>query len=153
MEAIQFKKLGWCTVGGRIEDFADIVKTKGFIAAEKEIEKQYIRENYACVIRGLEVYMVYGASAYYSNNLSEVKHPENQMYFFTLDQAIQVAKEECKDGYAQAYLRAIPEAIEYGDGEAVKALKIQLLYVLNNMKYWRGQTAREVKRVLKQYVN
>ena len=152
MVAIQLTKLGWCTVGGRIEDFADIVKKKGLFAAEKEIEKQY-GENCGNVIRGLEVNMVYGSSAYYNGNLNEVKHPENKIYFLTVDQAIQVAKKECKNGYAQTYLNAIPKAIEYSNGEAVKALRVQLLYALNNMKYWRGERAREVKRILKEYAN
>lgn len=155
MEAIQLKKLGWCTIGGRIEDFANIVKTKGILAAEKEIKKQYSRDNnlMSAVIRGLEVDMVYGSSAYYSTDLSEVKHPENEIYFLTVDQAIQVAKKECKNEYAQSYLKAIPEAIEYRDGEAVNALQVQLLYALNNMKYWRGPRAKEVKRILKSYAN
>lgn len=70
----------------------------------------------------------------------------------TVDQAIKIAKEECKNEYAQSYLNAIPEAIEYRNGEAVNGLKVQLLYALNNMRSWRGEKAREVKRILKEYV-
>ena len=72
----------------------------------------------------------------------------------TLDEAIKKAKKECKNPYAQTYLNAIPEAIEFGGelgGEAVHSLKIQLLYALNNMRGWRSETAREVKKVMKKY--
>lgn len=65
-----------------------------------------------------------------------------------VDEAIQIAKEECKNRYALSYLNAIPEAIEYRDGEAVQALRVQLFYALNNMKSWRGEKAKEVKKVL-----
>lgn len=66
-----------------------------------------------------------------------------------LDQAINIAKKECNDPYAQTYLRAIPKAIEL-DGK--NALRVQLLYVMNNMRYWRGETAREVKKTIKAYL-
>jgi len=66
----------------------------------------------------------------------------------TVDEAIRIAKAEVKDPYARSYLSAIPDSIEkYGsDG-----FRTQLLYVLNNMKTWRGDRAREVKKVLLSY--
>jgi len=67
----------------------------------------------------------------------------------TLDEAIIIAKRECKDRYAQAYLRSIPEAIEL-DGEY--AFQVQLLYALSNMGLWRGEEAREVKKVMRAYL-
>jgi hypothetical protein len=66
----------------------------------------------------------------------------------TLDQAIQIALKEVKDGYAQTYLRNIANAIEMS---GTKGLKVQLLYALNNMKTWRGEQARQVKQVMKNY--
>lgn len=53
---------------------------------------------------------------------------------------------ECKDPYAQTYLRAMNLAIsQYG----LNGARVQILYCLSNMSYWRGQTAREVKQVFK----
>ena len=74
----------------------------------------------------------------------------------TLNEAIRIAKEQCKDPYAKAYLDTIPNAIELGgalEGESAEhGMKVQILYALNNMKCWRGETARQVKSVLKNYV-
>ena len=73
----------------------------------------------------------------------------------TVDEAIKIAKEQCKNPYAQKYLQSIPEAIELGGslgGKAVDSFKTQILYALGNMKGWRGETAREVKEVLYNYV-
>ena len=68
----------------------------------------------------------------------------------TVDEAIKLAKELCPNPYALSYLDATAKAIEL---EGVRALKVQLLYALNNMQGWRGQTAREVKKVLRTYAN
>lgn len=67
----------------------------------------------------------------------------------TFDEAILIAKREVRDVNAQVYLNAIPRAIEeFGfDG-----LHTQILYALSNMGSWRGETAREVKTVLKQWL-
>jgi hypothetical protein len=65
-----------------------------------------------------------------------------------LKQAINTAIAECKDEYALAYLNAIDECIIlYGE----KSLKTQLLYILNNMQGWKGETARKVKDIFKKY--
>ena len=66
----------------------------------------------------------------------------------TLDEAIEMAKRECKDNAAQSYLNALPLAVaEYGtDG-----FKVQLRYILNNMSGWRGPVARECKAVMKRH--
>lgn len=63
-----------------------------------------------------------------------------------LSSAIEVAKRLCPDSYAQSYLRAIDEsALLYG----AEGVKVQLLYCLNNMQYWRGPDARSVKKIFK----
>jgi hypothetical protein len=72
-----------------------------------------------------------------------------------IDEAIKVARVECKDLYAKAYLESIPEAIELGAEMGVGArhsFSVQLLYAYSNMQYWRGQNAREVKVVIKEYL-
>jgi len=67
----------------------------------------------------------------------------------TVQDAIKVAKAEVKNPYAQAYLKAIPDAVEhYGtDG-----FKTQLLYVMSNLAGWRGENARRCKGILKAYL-
>jgi len=65
-----------------------------------------------------------------------------------LKNAIETAQRECKDPYAQTYLNSIPQAIkEYGD----RGFGVQLLYCLNNMQTWRGEIARETKKVFKKW--
>lgn len=66
----------------------------------------------------------------------------------TIDEAIKTAKAQCKDRAAQAYLNNMPEAIEYGP----EGFRTQLLYALTNMRYWRGETARQVKATIKTYL-
>jgi len=63
--------------------------------------------------------------------------------------AITIAKKNCKDIYAQTYLSALDEAsIMYGS----EGLKTQILYALNNMSTWRGQTARDTKKILNRLI-
>ena len=74
----------------------------------------------------------------------------------TVDEAIQLAKVNVKDPYAQAYLNAIPESFEVAvqmGRSAIDGLKSQLLYAVCNMQSWRGLEAREAKKVIKKYAN
>ncbi len=65
-----------------------------------------------------------------------------------LKQAVITALSECKDSYAQTYLKALPLSFdEHGD----KGVGIQLLYCLNNMQTWRGESARETKKIFKKW--
>lgn len=65
-----------------------------------------------------------------------------------LEDAIEVARKECKDSHAQACLRTIDQSIaEYGD----KGLKVELRYCLSKMGYWRGESAKRVKSIFKKY--
>ena len=66
-----------------------------------------------------------------------------------IDQAIATAKKEVKDPYAQAYLQAIPDAIE---GFGSEGFETQILYALSNMATWRGDIARETKAFMKQWL-
>jgi len=68
----------------------------------------------------------------------------------TIDEAIKLAKECCTNDIARQYLDAAKEAIEL---DGVHAFKVQILYALSNMSYWRGPVARDVKMVLKRYAN
>jgi len=65
-----------------------------------------------------------------------------------LTKAVKAALVECKNPYAQTYLRAIPlSALEYGK----EGIQVQLLYCLSNMQTWRGETARQCKKVMKYF--
>lgn len=67
----------------------------------------------------------------------------------TYDEAIETAIKEVKDTSAQAYLKALVESCPaYGD----ECIRIQLLYCLCNMQYYRGETARAVKKAFKQKI-
>ena len=68
----------------------------------------------------------------------------------TVDEAVKIAKECCPDEYARQYLDAAKRAIEI---DGVHAFKVQILYALSNMSYWRGPVARDVKAVLKRYAH
>lgn len=91
-----------------------------------------------------------------------------------LKEALIAVVKECTDEYAKSYARA---ALELGGSDEAglsqhkvngfgvltithkpigkmmvgEELKVQLLYVISNLSYWRGERAREVKAVLKQY--
>ena len=66
----------------------------------------------------------------------------------TVVDAVRTALRECRDGYAQTYLRALPlAASEYGR----KGVISQLLYALCNMGSWRGETARQTKATLRAF--
>ena len=53
------------------------------------------------------------------------------------------------ESYAQAALSRPRTGQEMEDEE----LRVQLLYVLNNILYWRGERAREVKAILRRYAS
>lgn len=66
----------------------------------------------------------------------------------TIQEAVRTATEQCKDPAAQTYLHAIDIAMdEYGS----EGLRVQLLYCLNNMQGWRGEVARNVKKVFREH--
>jgi hypothetical protein len=74
---------------------------------------------------------------------------------YQLFQAIEAAVKECKDPYAQTYLRAIPDAVaesEFLGQTPTTGLRVQLLYCLNNMQTWRGEVARETKKTMNQWI-
>ena len=51
--------------------------------------------------------------------------------------------------------RAIPQAEEEGKAfynSEEKGRKTQLVYVLANLQYWRGENARIAKKLIKEYV-
>ena len=51
---------------------------------------------------------------------------------------------------AKVYIEAIKMNREY-EADPDKADHIQLLYILSNLMYWKGETARKSKQVLRDY--
>jgi hypothetical protein len=52
---------------------------------------------------------------------------------------------ECPDGYARAYAE---RGYIMTDPEEIR---VQCLYILNNMGHWRGPTAKECREIFKKY--
>lgn len=67
----------------------------------------------------------------------------------TVDEAVRAVLNESNQPYAQTYANAMPEAVSLYGEEGKKA---QVRYILSNLSHWRGERAREVKGVLKEYV-
>jgi len=51
--------------------------------------------------------------------------------------------------YARAYAQAALNHPHNGGEMENEELKVQLLYVLNNLQYWKGERAKEVKAILR----
>ena len=51
--------------------------------------------------------------------------------------------------YARAYAQAALNHPYSGGEMQSEELKVQLLYVMNNLQYWKGDRAKEVKAVLR----
>lgn len=66
-----------------------------------------------------------------------------------INQAIKSLKENCKNKYAQAYLEALPQAI---DDAGTDGLCVQLLYVLENAKDWKGDEAKKTKLFIRNWI-
>ena len=87
--------------------------------------------------------------------ISTFKNPEVNA---ALTNAYEWATEkEFKSVYARA-AKAYIEAIsanrwEYGGTDPDNADHIQLLYIMSNLQYWKGDKAREAKATLKNYVD
>jgi hypothetical protein len=68
----------------------------------------------------------------------------------TVDEAILAVQRECPNEHARTYAQAaMAAAVRYG----TEGLRFQVEYMLANMAHWRGARAREVKAVLRAYLN
>lgn len=57
------------------------------------------------------------------------------------------------DPYAQSYAHAMTQALdEYGESDGLRSIKVQVMYMLNNMGQWKGEEAREAKKILKKWM-
>ena len=67
----------------------------------------------------------------------------------TINEAIKAVSVECPNEYAKVYAEnTMVASLEYG----MDGLKTQILYILNNMRYWKGIKAKEVRVILKEYI-
>jgi hypothetical protein len=67
----------------------------------------------------------------------------------TIDEALRIARSEYQNPYAQAYLRALPDAIEL---DGLDAYEAQVRYIIYNLKRWRGERARECRQVIREWL-
>lgn len=54
----------------------------------------------------------------------------------------------CKDPFAHTYTKELQRQLEIYDTES-NEVQTQILYVLNNLRYWRGSEAKAIKEILK----
>ncbi len=66
-----------------------------------------------------------------------------------LKKAISIMKKEVKNQYAQAYLVSLTDVVEK---DGMHGLLVQIKYIKENLKGWRGETAKEVKAFLAQWI-
>jgi hypothetical protein len=71
----------------------------------------------------------------------------NEMMTGTLafNEACQRVLMYCKNGYAKAYAKA---GLNMTGREEIR---VQSLYILENMRYWRGPEASTVREILKEF--
>jgi hypothetical protein len=62
----------------------------------------------------------------------------------TFNDACRRVFENCPDGYAKTYARA-------GINMIGEEARVQALYILGNMSYWRGDEAKQVRMFLKEF--
>jgi hypothetical protein len=67
----------------------------------------------------------------------------------TINDCIRLLKSNVTNKYAQAYLKTLPDAIDQG---GTSGLCIQLSYILDNAKEWKGTEARQVKMIIRKWI-
>ncbi len=66
----------------------------------------------------------------------------------TLNEAIKAVLDEAPSEYAKAYAAA---AMEAAAKHGQEGLRVQVMYMLCNLRGWKGERAREAKAALKDY--
>lgn len=78
------------------------------------------------------------------------KKIEKKPTYSQITWAVQTALKEAKDQNALVYLKGLDRSREeYGE----HGFQVQLLYALSNLQYWRGETAKKAKAIMKAYAN
>ena len=66
-----------------------------------------------------------------------------------LKQCISIMKKEVKNKFALSYIMSLDEIIEK---DGMHGLFIQIKYIKENIKGWRGGSSTEVRRFLKEWI-
>ena len=81
-----------------------------------------------------------------------LKTPEaNLALHHAYEWACSKEKSSANAGCAKVYIEAIEMNRVYEPADADRADYAQLLYILNNLTYWRGEHSKESRRILKEY--
>jgi len=67
--------------------------------------------------------------------------------------AVEKAPTSSRAANAKVYIEAIKNNRQYEPTEPDRADSTQLMYIVGNLNYWRGETARESKKVLNDYIS
>lgn len=63
-----------------------------------------------------------------------------------IDDVFKLVLDDCKDPYARAYAHA-----GLYSSQAREDKRVQALYLLSNIQYWRHVKAKEARRILEEY--
>lgn len=66
-----------------------------------------------------------------------------------LKEAIKIMKDEVKSEYALAYIKELDDVIDH---DGMHGLLVQIRYIKENLKGWRGENARAVKLFLTKWI-
>ena len=66
-----------------------------------------------------------------------------------LKQSISIMKKEVKNKFALAYLTSLDDVVEK---DGMHGLLVQIKYIKENIKGWRGGSSKEVREFLKEWI-
>ncbi len=66
-----------------------------------------------------------------------------------LKSAIEIMKNEVKNEYALAYIKSLDDVVDH---DGMHGLLVQIRYIKENLKGWRGENARTVKVFLAEWI-
>jgi len=66
-----------------------------------------------------------------------------------INDAIKIMKSKVKDQYALQYLKSLPRVIDEG---GMSGLCVQLKYIMENTRSWRGDEAKEIKAFVRKWI-
>jgi hypothetical protein len=66
-----------------------------------------------------------------------------------LKEAVKIMKAEVKNEYALAYIKSLDDVVDH---DGMHGLVVQVRYIKENLKGWRGENAREVKAFLTEWI-
>lgn len=66
-----------------------------------------------------------------------------------LKSAIEIMKVEVKNEYALAYIKSLDDVVDH---DGMHGLLVQIRYIKDNLKGWRGENAKAVKAFLKEWI-